>query len=100
MMETNGITGEEADAVFRRAWAERLSLIRGEALRVMIKGLAILGAAACIFGAFWYGLGFITRPVFILCGLGAMWGAWLTIDGLTNMILAPTKRGSVLENSF
>lgn len=99
IMETNGITGEEAEAVFQRALAERLSILRGDGLRVMIKGLVILGVSVCIFSAFWYGLGVMTRAVFVLCGLGAIWGAWLAIDGLTNIVLAPTKSGSVLEDS-
>lgn len=99
IMETNGITGPDAEAVFRRAWAERLSLLRGEGLRLMIKGLVILGIACSAFAVFWYGFGVMTRLVFVLCGLGAIWGIWLALDGLSNIVLAPIKRGSVLEDT-
>ena len=100
MMETNGLTGDRADAVYQRAWTERLSVLRSEGLRRLINGLIIIGAALSAFAIFWYGFGVITRGIFVLCGLGALWGTWVAIDGLVSVLLAPTKRGSIADDTF
>ena len=98
IMEVNGIAGKEAEAIFRQAWCERVALLRRESILRMLKGLGIFAAAAGLFVGFWYGMGGITRGILSICILGTAWGGWWTLDGLIECLLAPTKKGSVLDN--
>jgi len=91
----NGFSPEQAEEVFLRAWNERLSEIRGAAIRQAIKGLALVLAGIALFCYFWYGVGRLPRGVFIISfGACAFGGYWL-IDGAVEAALADRKTGPV-----
>ena len=99
MLEVNGITGEPAEAMLRRALKERIALLRGEAARKAVKGALLLSGGIALFCIFWFGFGAITRTIFIICaGLGA-WGFWCLLDGVLEALLAPSKKGSVTPDT-
>jgi hypothetical protein len=95
MLQVNGITGEAAEEMFRRARSERISVLRTEAMRTAVKGALFLAGGAALFSVFWFGLGWITRLVFVICGLLAARGLWLFGGGVTDFLLAPSKKGAV-----
>ncbi len=95
MLQVNGITGELAEEMFRRARAERIALLRSEAIGKAVKGALVLGAGVTLFCSFWFGSHVITRNVFVTSGLMSAWGLWKTVDGTVDAILAPSKKGPV-----
>lgn len=95
IMEANGISGYHADAMFQRARRVRLAILRSEGWKRMMMGLGILLAAGGLFAVFWHGFGGITSKLYAFFGLGAVWGAWWTLDGLTSILFAHMKKGSV-----
>jgi len=95
MLAANGVTGEEAEAMFRRARSERVAVLRDEAIRKAVKGALLLGGGIALFCFFWFGLRVITRSVFVISGLLGAWGLWKSVDGAMDAILAPTKQGPV-----
>ncbi len=95
LLHANGITGERAEQMFQRARHERVSLLRGEAARRAAKGVMLIAAGIALFCGFWYGLGWIMRPIIIGSGLLCAWGFWRAVSGTMDFLLAPNKRGSV-----
>ena len=76
MLQTNGITGAPAEEMFRRARHERLALLRGEGIRKIVNGAVLLVLGTVLFCAFWFGLGWIIRPVIVISGLLSALGFW------------------------
>jgi hypothetical protein len=66
ILQTNGISGDHAEAMYRRAWDERIAFIRGESIRRAIKGALLLAAGIGIFRFFWYGIGAITFRLYLI----------------------------------
>lgn len=99
MLRVNGITGEPAEAMFRRARGERLAVLRSEALRTAARGASLLAVGIALFSAFWFGMGAITRTVFMISGFLAAWGLWLFLDGAMAAFFASSRKGSVAPDS-
>ena len=95
MLEVNGITGELAEALFRRAFKERIEIVRGEAARRAAKGALFLSAGIALFCIFWFGFRAITKAMLIICAALVGWGFWCLLNGLVDALLAPSKKGSV-----
>jgi|SRR5688572_9649216 hypothetical protein len=99
MLTVNGITGDAAEQMYRRARSERIAVLRGEGIRRAVKGALILGAACALFSAFWFGAGAITKRLLVICGLFGAWGAWWLLDGILGALMASTKTGSIASES-
>ncbi len=95
MLQANGISSESAERLFRKARQERIALLRTEGVHKAVKGLLLTAAGIALFCVFWYGLGWIIRQVIILSGLLCAWGLWWSASGTMDILLAPSKRGSV-----
>ena len=95
MLQSSGIVGEPAERLFRRARQERIALLRAEGVHRAVKGVLLLAAGVGLFCVFWYGLGWIIRQIIIGSGLLCAWGLWWSVTGAVDILLAPTKRGSV-----
>ncbi len=95
LLQANGIAGQPAEQMFQRARNERVALLRNEGIHKAVKGLLLIAAGVALFCGFWYGLGWIMRPVIVISGLLCAWGIWWAVGGTMEVILAPTKRGSV-----
>ena len=95
MLQTNGITGESAEQMFRRAWNERVALLRSEGARKAAKGALLIAAGGIPFCVFWFGFGAITGRVFVICAVLCAWGLLRFLGGVISAIFAARKRGSV-----
>ena len=100
MLRVNGITGEPAEEMFRRARSERIAVLRNEAIRATVKGAVFLAGGAALFSVFWFGFGWINRFVFVISGLLAVRGTWLLVGGATEVLLAPSKRGAITPGDY
>lgn len=96
LMASSGLSGVPAEALYRRARAERIGMIRAEAAARALKGAGIFLLSVLVFSGFWFGLGFIMRNIMIACGVAALFGLWWILDGLMNWALAPNKEGSLV----
>jgi hypothetical protein len=94
MLRVNGILGEPAEEMYRRARSERIAQLRTEAIRRAIKGALILAGGIGLFCYFWFGLRAITRNVFVISGLLSAWGLWVFMDGVMAALFAAGKKGS------
>ncbi len=96
ILEVNGLVGSEAEELYARARAERISVLRGEGMRRAIRGFMVWTLALSLFLWFWHDLGFITGRVLMLTSVGFLVGFWWFFDGLLRMLFAPTRTGSVV----
>ena len=97
MLQASGITGEAAEQMFSRARRERITLIRNEGFQRAMKGISLMAGGILLFAVFWFGLGFIMRPIIIISGLLVAAGFWWMTTGLMDALLAPTRKGSVID---
>jgi len=95
MLRVNGITGEPAEEMFRRARGQRIAVLCNEAMRKVAKGALLLAAGIALFSGFWFGMGAITRSLFMICGFLTAWGLWWFLGGAMDALLASNKKGSV-----
>jgi hypothetical protein len=100
MLQVNGITGAEAEEMFRRARGERIAFLRGEGVRRVIKGSLLLAGGIGLFCDFWLGFRAITFRIFVICGLLGAWGLWWLVDGAVNAFCASARKGSVTPESY
>ena len=98
-LQANGITGQPAEAMFRRAWGERTTMLRGEGVRKAVKGALLAGAGVALFCVFWYGFGFTTRLIFVASVAAGGCGLWWLSNGVMDVLLASTKDGPVGSDS-
>ena len=94
-LQVNGVVGERAEQMFQRAWKERLASIRGEGFQKAAKGAVLLAGAGALFCVFWFGLGAVTKAIFVVCALMGIGGAWLLLGGVLDVVLAPAKKGPI-----
>jgi hypothetical protein len=95
MLEVNGITGDDAEAMLHRAHGERVATLRAEAVRLASKGAVFLAAGLALFCGFWFGLGFINRLVYVASGLLVAFGFWWLINGILDLFFASSKKGPI-----
>lgn len=93
MLQSNGLTEQEAEDVYRRARGERIAMLRSDGMRKAAKGALLLGLGAGLFCVFWYGLGFISRAVWIISFVAGGWGFLTLLNGMMDVVLAPNKSG-------
>lgn len=99
MLEVNGIVGESAQEMYRKARSDRIASIRAECWRRVLVGIVWLAAGIGVFSMFWFGFGWITRSIFVFAGLAGIKGVWTTIDGLAGVAMAPMKKGSLANDA-
>ena len=110
-LKVNGIEGDRAEAIFSAARRERIATIRNGARRDLWIGLAVIaGCLAMIFGLglhklsfthFSEGAGTVLLLPWLLSLLAAVLvavGLWRTLKGAIEILLAPTKEGSVADD--
>lgn len=94
-LEVNGADQAQAQQMYDKARAERITIIRADATRKAMEGLVLLLTGAGVFLGFWNGLGGITRPILVLCALATAFGTWRFFKGLFGFFFASTKEGSL-----
>ncbi|MDB4618454.1 hypothetical protein OAG53_02135 [Akkermansiaceae bacterium] len=97
-LEVNGVTGDEADTLYRHAMKERVQIIRGESFKKILGGIGLIALAAAVFATFWFGLGYIQHVIFYLLTAVSGLGFILIGIGLSNYWRARSHIGSVADN--
>ena len=96
-LEVNGITGDKALEMYARARAERITGLRGNAIRKGLAGLLLMGAGISVYWVAWEWLGNITQALMILCFVVTLIGFWKATEGVVGYLFAPTRRGSLAD---
>lgn len=99
-LAANGITGEAAEAMHRQAFSERVAAIRHDAWNTMEYGLfwLVVGAGVHYELRDWAELHGMTGVLFRLVWLAVLYGAWRFCKGLTEMMFAHHRQGSLADN--
>ena len=96
-LEVNGITGSEAEEMYRNAFKERVATIRSSHRRNLLTGLIFIGAALGSFCFLWYYVGGITHWLLLICAAAAAIGIVKLLVALFGIMGAASKEGSVSE---
>lgn len=109
-LKVNGVEGERAEAIYATARAERVGNLRADGIRSLLIGLAAL--AICFGIYFFFNLGELSVSYFgggvhgiamlpwflgFVCTLLGALGLWKVVAGLSEIVFAPTKRGSLAD---
>ncbi|MDB6135445.1 MAG: hypothetical protein JWM59_3688 [Verrucomicrobiales bacterium] len=99
-LAANGITGEAAEAMHRQAFSERVAAIRHDAWNTMEYGLfwLVVGVGAHYELRCWTGLHGIPGSFFRFVWPAVLYGAWQFCIGLTEMMFAHHRQGSLADN--
>jgi hypothetical protein len=95
MLQANGVAETVAADMLRRARKERIAVIRNAGIRRAAKGGLLMTGGIGLFCALWFGSGFTTGRILILCGLLVVFGLVLLISGVFDASLASSKKGPV-----
>lgn len=109
-LKVNGIEGERAEGIYKAARRERVAAIRSGGRRDLLIGVILIAiCAAATFGLgldklsfthFSEGLGevlLLPWLIILLVVIAFAFGLWKCLRGMTEMILAPSKRGSIAD---
>ncbi len=98
-LEVNGIPQAEAQQMYDKARAERMSMIRSDSIRKTALGLGLLLVAFALLFGFSAGMGIVIRPVLGLGGAAAVFGIWFFCKGLFYFLFAHAKSGSLADDN-
>jgi hypothetical protein len=91
-----GFTYEEASGFVKELFRERMATIRGNGVRNIVVGIALVCVPIVSFFIF-TSMGFIPLKLFAITVIVGLWGGWLILKG-TFMVVAPkAESGDVAE---
>jgi len=106
----NGLEGKRAEAIYAAARAERVGNLRAEGIRFLLIGFAALAVGVGIYLFFNLGElnaahfgdgvnGMAILPWFLgfVCTLLGAFGLWKVVSGLSEILFAPMKKGSITD---
>lgn len=109
-LKVNGVEGERAEAIYATARAERVGNLRADGVKFLLMGLASMAVGWAIYhfanlselNAAHFGDGVngtLMLPWLLgfVCALLGAFGIWKTIQGLTEILFAPMKKGSIAD---
>lgn len=96
-LAVNGITGEEAEAIYGAAMVERVATVHAHYRQKAVKGLLIMGGGLVLLAVCFFVFHGITRRLWILIALALLFGAWYFLSGLSGMLMAKNHEGSVAD---
>lgn len=97
-LKVNGVTSEDAERLYQQARRERVASIRSDSVRKAVKGGLCLGASVVVFCAFWFGMGFIVRPILCACAVALGLGLWWSVGGVVEFLTAASRKGSLADD--
>jgi hypothetical protein len=98
-LAVNGVAEAVAGQLYDQARADRIRTIRSDYSLKLLVGVGLIAGALVIFCVCWFGLGFIPRILLYACFTALGIGSWKAIDGLSGYLMAPSKTGSVAEDT-
>jgi hypothetical protein len=93
MLSANEITGDSAEAIYRRAWVERIRVIRSQGFLNAAGGLVALAVGAAFS---WYSSHVISPRAVLGAGLALALGLIYVMIGASAIIGAHKKKGPVI----
>ena len=87
----NGITGDEAEEIYQKAFSERVMTIRARNVRKIWIGVLFIGASTAGF----FLILSIFQRAYVIFALGVAVGVWKLADGAAGFLMASKKEGSV-----
>jgi hypothetical protein len=87
----NGLSAEEAEGLYQKAIKERIRVIRAEYRGKALKGLMFIIASVTLF----FIAAATTGRAFVIFALGVAYGLWKAIDGISGILMAANREGSV-----
>ncbi len=109
-LEVNGVETKRAEEIYAAAHAERVRILRGEGMKALLigGGAVALGVGiylffnldelnAAHFGDGVNGTAILPWLLGLLSTLFCAFGLWKTIQGLSEILFAPMKRGSLAD---
>lgn len=97
-LEVNGIPSDEAQQMYERALAERVSTLRTDAIKQTVQGLGLLLAAFYLFNRLAEGSGAISQHGVSAILLTGFLGAWRFFKGIFGYLLARSREGSLSDH--
>jgi hypothetical protein len=98
-LAVNGVAEAVAGQLYEQARADRIRTIRIDYSRKLMVGVGFIVGALVIFSVCWFGLGFIPRILLYACFAAIGIGSWKAIDGLSGYLMAPSKTGSIADDT-
>lgn len=96
-LEVNGIPVAEAQQMHDKAHAERMAMIRSDAIRKTALGTGLLLVASALLFGLAAGMRAVIWPVLALGGTAAVFGLWYFSKGLFYLFFAHSKSGSLAD---
>ena len=96
-LEVNGITGDEAEAIYNAAMVERVATVHGHYRRKAQKGLLLMGGGLALLAVCFFVFNAINRLLWILIASALVFGGWFFVNGLSGMLMAKNHQGSVAD---
>lgn len=97
-LEVNGFSGDAADRLYARAFAERLAEIHATCRRKILIGALLVACGVGLFCICAFVFHFTSRLIITLSLMALGFGAWKLIDGFAGILTAKTREGSVTED--
>lgn len=88
----NGLSAEEAESLYQKAITERIRVIRSEYRRKTVSGSLVIAGSVALFSVVAVTTG---RAYVIWLALGVAYGLWKAIDGISGILMAANREGSV-----
>ncbi|MEJ6579446.1 MAG: hypothetical protein QNL33_18870 [Akkermansiaceae bacterium] len=109
-LKVNGIEGERAEGIYKAARRERVAAIRGAGRRDLLIGMILIAICAAVtfglgldklsFTHFSEGFGEVLLLPWLITMLVVIcfaFGLWRCLRGVTEILLAPSKTGSIAD---
>jgi hypothetical protein len=98
MLRANEITGDSAEAIYRRAWTERVADIRSRGFRKVVEGLLMLAAGTALFTVCVSLFDRISTGALITSGALVVLGPVRIMIGVFITTGANKRKGSIIQD--
>lgn len=99
-LTVNGFDSSESEAIYRRAFSERVSTIRSVFWRRIALGISLILLGLGVGAITWFitgGFAVTNVRIIAIPTLPIAWGAWKLLNGLGGVIGAPSMTGPVSD---
>ena len=91
-----GFSAEEASALVKEMFRERAATIRGDGIRKIVVGIALICVPIVTFFIF-MSIGVIYTKILAITIMLGLWGLWMAIKGIFMVVAPKSQSGDVAE---
>lgn len=91
-----GFSAEEASALVKEMFRERAATIRGDGIKKIVVGIALMCVPIIVFFIF-MSIGVIYTKILAITIMLGLWGMWMTIKGIFMALAPKSQSGDVAE---